>query len=74
MRKRIMEYGPSTRTPRLGMQTVSVATQNSRRGVFLRVPPGIDHTTTVKSNMGRATWKGLREPGYQAPNYIRPLS
>lgn len=74
MRKRIMNYGPTIRTPRLGMQLVSVRTQNARRGVFLRMPPSVQYNTVVKSEMGRATQKGIREPGYQAPNYIRPLS
>lgn len=71
-----MEYGPSVRTPRLGMQRVSIQSDNARRGVFLRVPPGtvIGHGTTAKSQMGRATKKGITMPGYQAPNYVRPLS
>lgn len=75
-RRRLFEYGPSVRTPRLGMQPVSVVSENSRRGVFLRNPPGvvIGHSTTVKSRMGQATRKGIEPPGYQAPNYVRPLS
>lgn len=75
-RKRIMEYGPTVRTPRVGMQTVSVNSERARRGVFLRVPPGtvIGHGTTVKSKMGVRPHRGMRMPGIQAKDMTTPLS
>jgi hypothetical protein len=70
-RRRIMTIGPSVRGGGSFSRTTVSSVRQDTRGGTQRIRLA-RNTTTSKSQLRRRIVKGIKQPGYQTPNYLGP--